>query len=97
MVSAAGGVAPRWRADGKELFYIAPDRRLMAAEESAEGGAFEVKHVESLFELPVTSSDYYYDVSADGQRFLVRAPLEGETAVRLTVVRNWTTEIQRGK
>jgi Tol biopolymer transport system component len=94
-VSAAGGVAPRWRADAKELFYIAPDNRLMAAEVVLKGGVFEVKKIEPLFGLQVTDRDYYYDVSADGQRFLVRAPPEGETSERLTVVRNWTAGIRR--
>jgi len=96
-VSAAGGAAPRWRADGKELFYIAPDNRLMAAEVEANGSAFEVKKVEPLFGLAVTDRDYYYNVSADGQRFLIRAPPEGETRERLTVVRNWTAGIKRGQ
>jgi hypothetical protein len=38
-----------------------------------------------------------YDVSADGQKFLVRAAPEGETSQQLTVVQNWTSEIERGK
>ena len=47
-VSTAGGTRSRWRADGKELFYIAADNRLMAAEVDAKKGTFEVK-VEPLF------------------------------------------------
>jgi roadblock/LC7 domain-containing protein len=99
-VSVAGGESPRWRVDGKELFYFAPDSRLMAGEVAAQGDAFEVKKVVPLFGLEGTARDhcgYCYDVSADGQKFLVHAAPEGETGQQLTVVQNWTAEIERGK
>jgi len=114
-ISMSGGEAPRWRADGKELFYIAPEsrlvageagdietldiargNRLMAAEVDTQGDAFEVKKVVPLFVLE-GECGYCYDVSADGQRFLVPAAPEGETSQQLTVVQNWTAEIERGK
>jgi serine/threonine protein kinase len=94
-VSTAGGTGPRWRADGKELFYGAADKRLMAAEVDAKGGAFEVKKVEPLFG-PIFGGERY-DVSADGQRFLTLVPVGGETDTTLTVVQNWTTGIKSGK
>jgi serine/threonine protein kinase len=85
-VSAAGGVAPRWRPDGRGLFYVAPDNRLMTAELDTKGGTVEVKKVEALFG-PVTNS---YDVSADGQKFLVLVQPAGETGGPLMLVQNWT-------
>ena len=94
-VSTAGGALPRWRADGKELFYRAADNRLMAAEVDAKGGAFEVKKVEPLFGPIVGATSY--DVSADGQRFLTLVPVGGETDTPLTVVQNWTAGIKSGK
>jgi serine/threonine protein kinase len=92
-VSTAGGALPRWRADGKELFYRAVDNRLMAAQVDAKGGAFEVKKVEPLFG-PLVGS---YDVSADGQRFLTAVPVGGATDTPLTVVQNWTAGLKSGK
>jgi len=93
-VSTAGGTSARWRADGKELFYIAPDNRLMAVEVSAKDGDFEVSKVEPLFGPLKTGGDSY-DVSADGQRILAIVPPEGETAAPLTVVQNWTAGLQK--
>ena len=67
-ISTAGGTYPRWRRDGKEIFYIAPDRRLMAAEVSVKGITLEVGAVHSPF-VPVNgAASFQYDVSADGQR-----------------------------
>ena len=94
-VSTAGGAQPRWRADGKELFYRAGDNRLMAAAVDAKGGTFEVKKVEPLLGLMVGATGY--DVSADGQRFLTLVPVEGKTDTALTVVQNWTAGAKSGK
>ena len=94
-VSTAGGALPRWRADGKELFYRAADNRLMAAEVDAKGGAFEVKRVVSLFGPIVGATSY--DVSADGRRFLTLVPLGGETDTPLTVVQNWIAGMKSRK
>lgn len=69
-VSIAGGNFPRWRHDGKEIFYLAPDGRLMAATVMAKGAAFEIGAVTPLFQTRARVSHYPYDVSADGQRFL---------------------------
>jgi eukaryotic-like serine/threonine-protein kinase len=91
-VSTAGGRAPLWRPDGKELFYYAADNRLMAAEVDAKGGAFEVKKVDALFGPLIGNG---LDVSADGQRFLAGVAPEGETGEPLTVVLNWTAGLKK--
>jgi serine/threonine protein kinase len=90
-VSPAGGTEPRWRADGKELFYLAPDDRLTVAEVDLKAGAVEVKKITPLFG-PVTAG---YGVSADGQRFLTALPPDGEVAEPLTVVLNWTSGLKK--
>jgi len=90
-VSPAGGDAMRWRADGNELFYVAPDNRLMAVSVDTKGGVFEIKKVASLFG-PVTTG---YDVSDDGQKFLVLVHPDGETGGPLTVVQNWTVGLKK--
>ena len=86
-VSNAGGAQPRWRRDGAELFYVAPDSRLMAVsvELPARGLDLSVGTPRPLFSMRVTSTvqgdvTHEYDVSADGQRFLVNAIVEQPTA-----------------
>jgi hypothetical protein len=87
---------PRWRADGSEIFYV--DRlnnKLMAASVNTKGSVLEVGAAKVLFDFPqmdypnIWYTGYPYDVSADGQRFLVNAaPDLVETPI--TVVLNWT-------
>jgi Tol biopolymer transport system component len=87
-VSIAGGGIPRWRRDGKELFYIGLDLKLAAAEVDGKGGSFEAGQVSPLFG---GMSSLIYDVAADGQRFLaVLPPEQSSDAQPLTVVQNWT-------
>ena len=84
--------------DGKELFYRAADNRLMAAALEAKGGLFEVKTVKPLFG-PSANAAFAdsYDVSADGQRFLMLVQVGGDTDRPLTVVQNWIAGITRGR
>jgi len=67
-VSIAGGRIPRWRGDGKELFYLAADNKLMAAEVNIKGSALEIGAVRPLFETHTALRGRDYDVSADGQQ-----------------------------
>ena len=95
-ISTAGGTEPRWRRDGKELFYLAPDGKLMVVGVNT-GPPFEADVAKPLFQVRrrerVSASDQYgYDVSADGQRFLVSAEIGEETAPPLTLVLNWAGE-----
>jgi Tol biopolymer transport system component/predicted Ser/Thr protein kinase len=88
-VSTDGGTQPKWRRDGKELFYLARDRKLMAVTIKA-GGTFEADAPRPLFETRLEVGDLRqtYAVSADGNRFLLNAPIE-TSAPPLTVVLNW--------
>ena len=88
-ISAAGGIFPRWRADGKELFYVALEGTLMAAEVAGKGASIEVGAVRSLGIPTVTGRGWTYNVSADGQRFLVAAAPDQKSAAPLTLVYNW--------
>jgi Tol biopolymer transport system component len=89
-ISTAGGSEPRWRQDGKEIYYLAPDGHLMAAAVSVKGDVLDVGAVSPLFVVARVGGGYRYDVSADGQHFLVRAPTTATAAQPLTVVQNWT-------
>jgi eukaryotic-like serine/threonine-protein kinase len=98
-VSSAGGSEPRWRRDGKELFYLAPDGKLMTVEVKA-GPTFEAGAATPLFQtrrrVPVSATDLFsYDVSADGQRFLVNMDVGEVASSPLTVVLNWTAELKK--
>ena len=99
-VSASGGSAAVWRRDGKELYYIAPDATLMAApietgEELKVGAAqplFPTRHATAVSGAVAARN---YDVSADGQRFLVANLTEQAAAQRLTVITNWLKALER--
>ena len=100
LVSTAGANFPRWRADGKEIFYVAPDNKLMAAAVNDQGASFEVGEVRPLFEIPPkpsvvsTFQGWRYDVSADGRRFLVDVPMGEAATPPLTVVLNWAAALR---
>jgi len=69
MVSQGGGVEPRWRRDGKELFYIGADGQVMVSGVSASGAAFQRGVPKPLFKVQIISGASW-DVSADGTKFL---------------------------
>jgi Tol biopolymer transport system component len=94
-ISAAGGDWPRWRRDGREIFYLAPDNNLMAAALSSSGSRLEVVSVRSLFETRRAGLRYAYEVSPDGQRFLINTVPEGTASAPITVVVNWAEDLNR--
>ena len=96
-VSTNGGSFPAWRRDGKELFYVAPDRKLMAVPVKT-GAVFEPETAAPLFEVHLRNDpSRHYDVSADGQRFLVNMPMGEETSPPITLVQNWTVLLRQNK
>ena len=88
-ISTAGGADPRWRRDGKELYFIAAGGMLMAMTVRT-GGAFAPGVPTPLFDTRVNhlwdDARNHYEVSRNGQRFLVTTPIEDHGAVPLTVV-----------
>jgi Tol biopolymer transport system component len=93
-VSIAGGEQPRWRGDGKELFYIGSDGRLMAVPISAGKSGLVIGAPQPLFGTLRTGGGFEYDVSADGQRILAVVPNE-KAAEPLSVVLNWTAGLKK--
>jgi hypothetical protein len=97
-VSTAGGMAPRWRRDGKELYYLAPDGTLMAVSIVTSGRAPEMSAPLALFHpnilyggtLPVGIT-WQYDVAPDG-RFLMNVTPGDAAAAPITVIQNWNPE-----
>jgi serine/threonine protein kinase/Tol biopolymer transport system component len=94
-ISTAGGTSSRWRRDGTEIFYLAPDNKLMAAAVGGKGGSFEVGAVKTVFQTSVSGARWQYDVTADGQRFLMNTALEQKASAPLTVVLNWTAGLKK--
>jgi Tol biopolymer transport system component len=96
-ISTGGGNIARWRRDGREIFYLAPDNKLMAAQVNGQGPGVEVGPVRMLFQTRAKTIDtrYAYDVSADGQRFLVITPVEQTTSAPLTLVVNWPALLKK--
>jgi hypothetical protein len=98
-VSSAGGQEPRWRRDGKELFYLSADGKMMAAAVKT-GDSFEAGSPVALFQThrrqPVSAQDFFsYDVSDDGQRFLIATKVDEANAAPLSVLLNWASEMEK--
>jgi Tol biopolymer transport system component len=90
-VSTAGGIMPRWRADGKELYYLAPDDKLMAATVTAQGAVLAPETPEALFQTHAATSGFYkqpYDVARDG-RFLIDTQLDDTSTEPIHLLLNW--------
>ena len=95
LVSSGGGDLPRWRGDGAEMFYMTPAGRMMAVALHPDGGDFRFELPHMLFQTrPIPGTWNLYDVSPDGQRFLLNLPLEWSSAAPITVVTNWTEKLK---
>ncbi|HYN06359.1 MAG TPA: protein kinase [Vicinamibacterales bacterium] len=98
-VSTHGGAQPRWRRDGKEVFYLAPDGNLMATAVTEDRSRFETGTPQALFNTGITASSIdrrnQYVVTPDGRRFLVNISAEDENAAPITVVLNWNARLKK--
>jgi hypothetical protein len=96
-VSISGGISPRWRRDGRELYFLSPDHKLMAVTVKGTASGFEVGRPLPLFDAAVASQfNWPYDVSADGQRFLINIAAT-QTEQQINVVLNWTNGLASTK
>ena len=93
-VSNASGFAPRWRRDGRELFYLSqrPDQAVMAVPVKTKGDAFVAGTPAALFKTEVSGTDY--EVAADGQRFLINTTV-GVPPTPLTVTTGWAARLKK--
>ena len=99
-VSVGGGLQPRWRRDGRELFYLTPDQMLMAMPVTSKSGYFDAGSATPLFRtrLRTVGSQIkffgaFYDVTPDGQRFLINLP-PPDPGPPMTVVLNWAAGLK---
>jgi Tol biopolymer transport system component len=98
-VSTGGGEQPRWRGDGKELFYLSSDGKMMAAPVTI-GANFDVGRPVELFQTsprqPVSFNDQVvYDVRPDGQRFLILTRMKQAESTPMSVVLNWPAKLNK--
>jgi Tol biopolymer transport system component len=95
-VSFDGGRLPRWRRDGKELFFVSSDRKLMSADVRMESGSLIVKAPKTLFQTQMKPADFGwpYDVSLDGKRFLMNVSTN-TTPPWITVLVNWPALLKK--
>jgi hypothetical protein len=106
-ISRDGGGQPRWRRDGKELFYVSSDGKLMAVDVS-EGTIFNASVPKTLFQVPVAQIGHPevndemgkgslqvlgWDVAPDGKRLLIDTATKSSES--LTVLLNWTAELKK--
>jgi Tol biopolymer transport system component len=96
-ISEGGGTYPRWHRDGRELFYISGDQKLMAVEVTS-GPAFKAGIPKPLFQTrlrPGAGGYFNWDVSADGKRFLINTPAAASAEAPVTVVTNWQAALKK--
>jgi len=103
LVSTGGGAEPRWRGDGKELFYQSPDGKLMAVAVDGTSTTFHVGAARALFDAPPTTRSWggmypgaSYDAAPDGEHFLMTTPV-GPMLDRapIMIVTNWVSLLTR--
>jgi Tol biopolymer transport system component len=100
-VSTEGGTEAQWRRDGAEIFYIAPDKQLMAVHVrlSADGSNVQLSRPERLFTLPagvtLSAGDFTYAPTSNGERFLSNVANDDGTLPPITLILNWKRPDQR--
>jgi Tol biopolymer transport system component len=100
-VSTMGGIAPRWRQDGRELYYIAPDSKLMAVSVTMTARGPELGTPVALFRPRIVHGgtltigiNWQYDVAPDG-RFLINVTSSDAVTAPITVIQNWQAGIKK--
>jgi Tol biopolymer transport system component/predicted Ser/Thr protein kinase len=95
-ISTSGGQYPKWGADGRELFYVSPENKLMAVSLKPGADTLEPSAPRELFPLPLrsTAAGATYEPSRDGQRFLVLTSPEA-TQQSLNVIVNWPALLRK--
>ena len=95
-VSANGGVMPRWKQDGREIYFLTPKDVLMAAPVTAKGETLEIGSPQALFNAPLASRQrmsYTYDVAPDASWFVLLTPLETPEQKEMHVLLNWSSRL----
>ena len=93
-ISTNGGGSPRWRHDGRELFYLRGDNTLMAVAVSLSAASLDVGAASPLFQARFRSENFPYAVTSDG-RFLINRSVDDEAPSGITLVVNWPATLRK--
>jgi Tol biopolymer transport system component len=98
-VSRGGGEQPRWRRDGKELFFLSGEGKMTTVAVKT-GSTFEAGPPVALFQThtaqPISTQDVFsYDLSGDGQKFLINTRVDQPNAAPLSIILNWASEMEK--
>jgi serine/threonine protein kinase len=93
-ISTSGGAMPRWRSDGKELYYVSMAGVMTAVPVENNGSDLQFGRPEPLFTVPLRAGCRAYDVAADGQKFLVNAMTDSESPT-IMVLSDWKTRLPK--
>jgi Tol biopolymer transport system component len=103
-VTAGGGIYPTWRSDGRELYYLALDRKIMAVPVQEDGDRIVFGPPTPLFQSPLTiptiTTVHQLDVTGDGKRFVFivnsnTSPAIPNDSGTLSVIVNWTAALPK--
>lgn len=99
-VSTSGGEEPRWRQDGRELFYVSADGKMTAVAVKTTTAGFEAGSPVALFQTrrrqPISAQDVFsYDVSGDGKKFLIATKVDEANAAPVSVLLNWASQMDK--
>ncbi|MBI4468210.1 MAG: serine/threonine-protein kinase, partial [Acidobacteria bacterium] len=97
-ISTAGGRWPKWRGDGREIYYLTMENKLMAAEVRLDRARVGAGSVRPLFDVDPFGpgyTGYSYDVTRDGQRFLVNREVENRSPSQISLITNWTADLKQ--
>lgn len=94
-ISTNGGIKPLWRRDGKEIFYLSAEGRLMATGVRISSETVEVGSTHALLGGIPLGNGYAYDISADGQRILAAVAKDQKSSEPITLVQNWAARLKK--
>jgi serine/threonine protein kinase len=95
-VTSNGGTTPKWRRDGKELFFLDPQDNIVAVDVNTPGNAVKLGAPHTLFQAVGIQRDFGpYDVTADGRKFLINSGNLKEGTEPVTLVQNWPAELKK--
>ena len=94
--SSTGGEFPKWRRDGKEMFFLDPADNLMAVDVNSSGNTVRMGTPHALFHsIGIQNQLGPYNVTADGKKFLINSGDVKEESQPFTLVQNWPAEIKK--
>jgi hypothetical protein len=95
-ISTGGGANPVWRGDGKEVFYLALDGKMMSVPIETAEDSFRPGTPKAVFQTGLTPGGLReYDVSRDGNRFLLNVPVADSGEEPITVIVNWPKLLEK--